>query len=113
MFRAVECRSESAGADASIGIHSFMSSSLGPTAFVIFAVLSVVTLKELNVQVTEPYMVRSPFAPVPAWSQCASGRALSRPTSPGILQRRLVLLGSENHDTSRAVRLSVLIAWPR
>jgi len=33
-----------------------MSSSLGSTAFVIFAVLSVVTLKELNVQVNEPYM---------------------------------------------------------
>ncbi len=39
-----------------------MSSSLGSTAFVIFAVLSVVTLKELNVQVTEPYMVRSLFS---------------------------------------------------
>lgn len=34
-----------------------MSSSLGATAFVIFGVLSVVTLKELNTQVTEPYMV--------------------------------------------------------
>ncbi|KAH8997481.1 glucosyltransferase [Lactarius akahatsu] len=33
-----------------------MSSSLGATAFVVFAVLSVVTLKELNTQVTEPYM---------------------------------------------------------
>ncbi|KAI9511775.1 glucosyltransferase [Russula earlei] len=33
-----------------------MSSSLGATAFVIFGVLSVVTLKELNMQVTEPYM---------------------------------------------------------
>ena len=36
-----------------------MSSSLGSTAFVVFTVLSVITLKELNVQVTEPYMVRS------------------------------------------------------
>lgn len=34
-----------------------MSSSLGATAFVIFGVLSVVTLKELNTHVTEPYMV--------------------------------------------------------
>ncbi|KAI0257323.1 glucosyltransferase [Lactifluus subvellereus] len=33
-----------------------MSSSLGATAFVFFGVLSVVTLKELNIQVTEPYM---------------------------------------------------------
>jgi hypothetical protein len=41
---------------------SFMSSSLGSTAFVIFAVLSVVTLKELNVQVTEPYMVCFPLS---------------------------------------------------
>ncbi|KAI0262646.1 alpha-2-glucosyltransferase Alg10 [Russula aff. rugulosa BPL654] len=32
------------------------SSSLGSTAFIIFAVLSVVTLKELNVQVSERYM---------------------------------------------------------
>ncbi|KAI0004109.1 glucosyltransferase [Russula compacta] len=32
------------------------SSSLGATAFVLFGVLSVVTLKELNVRVTEPYM---------------------------------------------------------
>lgn len=31
--------------------------SLGATAFVVFGVLSVVTLKELNTQVTEPYMV--------------------------------------------------------
>jgi hypothetical protein len=38
-----------------------MSSSLGSTAFVVFTVLSVITLKELNVQVTEPYMVRSRF----------------------------------------------------
>ena len=38
-----------------------MSSSLGSTAFLIFAVLSVVTLKELNIQVNEPYMVRSRF----------------------------------------------------
>lgn len=41
---------------------SFMSSSLGSTAFVIFVVLSVVTLKELNVQVTEPYMVCFPLS---------------------------------------------------
>jgi hypothetical protein len=34
-----------------------MASSLGATAFVVFGVLSVVTLKELNTQVTEPYMV--------------------------------------------------------
>jgi len=40
-----------------VSIH-FMSSSLGTTAFVIFGVASVLTLKELNVQVTEPYMVR-------------------------------------------------------
>ncbi|KAH9982705.1 glucosyltransferase [Lactifluus volemus] len=33
-----------------------MSSSLGATAFVIFGTLSVMTLKELNNQVTEPYM---------------------------------------------------------
>ncbi|KAI0001798.1 DIE2/ALG10 family-domain-containing protein [Russula vinacea] len=33
-----------------------MSSSLGSTAFLIFAVLSVATLKELNIQVNEPYM---------------------------------------------------------
>ena len=32
-------------------------SSLGGTAFVVFGVLSVMTLKELNIQVTEPYMV--------------------------------------------------------
>ncbi|TFY83051.1 hypothetical protein EWM64_g972 [Hericium alpestre] len=31
-------------------------SSLGATAFVIFSVVSIVTLKELNMQVTEPYM---------------------------------------------------------
>ncbi|KAI0277109.1 hypothetical protein BGY98DRAFT_934606 [Russula aff. rugulosa BPL654] len=37
-------------------IHVMSSSSLGSTAFIIFAVLSVVTLKELNVQVSEPYM---------------------------------------------------------
>lgn len=42
--------------------HSLMtSSSLGATAFVLFGVLSVVTLKELNVRVTEPYMVRRRF----------------------------------------------------
>ena len=34
-----------------------MASSLGATAFMVFGVLSVVTLKELNTQVTEPYMV--------------------------------------------------------
>lgn len=33
-----------------------MSSSLGATAFVVFGVISVATLKELNTQVTEPYM---------------------------------------------------------
>jgi len=32
------------------------SSSFGATAFVVFGVLSVVTLKELNIQLTEPYM---------------------------------------------------------
>ncbi len=41
----------------SFGLLSTMSSSLGATAFVVFGVLSVVTLKELNTQVTEPYMV--------------------------------------------------------
>jgi hypothetical protein len=43
-------------------IHVMSSSSLGSTAFVIFAVLSVVTLKELNVQVPEPYMVCFPLS---------------------------------------------------
>ena len=36
-------------------------SSLGATAFVVFGVVSVMTLKELNIQVTEPYMVCLPF----------------------------------------------------
>jgi alpha-1,2-glucosyltransferase len=34
---------------------------LGSTAFIVFTVLSVITLKELNIRVTEPYMVRSRF----------------------------------------------------
>jgi hypothetical protein len=45
------------------------SSSFGATAFVVFGVLSVVTLKELNIQLTEPYMVRHRFrnlSPQPA-----------------------------------------------
>jgi len=40
------------------------------------------------------------------------GRALSHPSSPGVLQRGLVLLGSENNDTSGTVRLSVFIRSP-
>lgn len=43
-------------------IHVMSSSSLGSTAFIIFAVLSVVTLKELNVQVSEPYIVCFPLS---------------------------------------------------
>jgi len=37
------------------------SSSLGVTAYVIFSILSIIILRELNTVVTEPYMVRPVF----------------------------------------------------
>jgi hypothetical protein len=39
---------------------SSSQSALGATAFVVFGLVSVMTLKELNIQVTEPYMVCLP-----------------------------------------------------
>lgn len=57
-----------------------MSSSLGATAFVVFGVLSVMTLKELNTQVTEPYMVSH-----------ASGASFSVVTSVQSLTRMWVV----------------------
>lgn len=57
-------------------IHIIMSSSLGATAFVVVGILSVVTLKELNTQVTEPYMVS--HASGASFSVVASVQSLTR-----------------------------------
>lgn len=58
------------------------SSSLGSTAFIIFAALSVVTLKELNVQVTEPYMVCFPLSVTTRSHHSSSLLRMNHFTSP-------------------------------
>ncbi|KAI0067958.1 glucosyltransferase [Artomyces pyxidatus] len=70
-----------------------MSSSLGATAFVIFTVLSVATLKELNAQVTEPYM-DEPFHVPQAQAYCNGDWAHWDPkitTPPGLYILSVIL----------------------
>ena len=84
-----------------------MSSEPGASYYAAFVALCVVTLKAVNEEVTEPYMVRVVHEayqiPVLTEATCHAGRAVSRPAGAGVLQGGLLGLGPKDYNPTRSV----------
>ena len=84
-----------------------MSSEPGASYYAAFVALCVVTLKAVNEEVTEPYMVSVAHERclISALTEatCRTGRAVSRPAGAGVLQGGLLGLGPKDYNPTRSV----------
>lgn len=77
--------------------------SFGRTLYVVYCGVAVFVLWQVNKNVVEPYMVRFGRSVFLSLDPSHTGRAVPCPTGAGVLQGRMVSLGSEDHNSSRTV----------